>query len=91
MPEQKKARWHILFHGKVQHVGFRYTSKYFCRKLCLTGWVRNLEDGDVEMEVQGNVADLRRLIMMLKGVVHITDIEITEIPLFDKDFRFCVL
>lgn len=39
---QKTARWHIIFHGKVQHVGFRYTSLYFCRKLKLTGWVRNL-------------------------------------------------
>ncbi len=91
MPEPKKARWHIIFHGKVQHVGFRYTSLYFCRKLCLTGWVRNLEDGSVEMEVQGSISNLRKLVMMLKGVIHITDIEISDIPLIDKDFRFSVL
>ncbi len=91
MPEQTKARWHLIFHGKVQHVGFRYTSLYFCRKLKLTGWVRNLDDGTVEMEVQGGLSDLRRLIMMLKGVIHITDIEISAIPLLCKDFRFSVL
>ncbi len=91
MPETKTARWHIIFHGKVQHVGFRYTSLYFCRKLKLTGWVRNLEDGTVEMEVQGSISSLRRLIMMLKGVIHITDMEISDIPLLNRDFRFSVL
>ncbi len=91
MTEPKTARWHILFRGKVQHVGFRYTSLYFSRKLGLTGWVRNLKDGSVEMEVQGRLSSLRKLIMMLKGVIHITDIEIRDIPLLYKEFRFSVL
>ena len=46
-------RKHILFYGRVQGVGFRYHATYKASLLGLTGWVRNLEDGSVEMEVQG--------------------------------------
>ena len=35
-------------------MGFRYTSCYLARPLGLTGWVKNLWNGDVEMEVQGD-------------------------------------
>ncbi len=47
------ARKYILFSGQVQGVGFRYHSTVLARQLGLTGWVRNLDDGDVEMEIQG--------------------------------------
>ena len=43
-------RWHVVFSGRVQHVGFRYTSLYIARSLYLTGWVRNLKDGRVEID-----------------------------------------
>ena len=49
----EKIRKHIIFYGRVQGVGFRYYSVYKSRQLGLTGWVRNLYDGTVEMEVQG--------------------------------------
>ena len=49
----EKVRKHIIFYGRVQGVGFRYYSVYKSRQLGLTGWVRNLYDGTVEMEVQG--------------------------------------
>ena len=45
--ESTRERWHILFSGKVQHVGFRYTAYYIARDLGLTGWVDNLPDGRV--------------------------------------------
>ena len=46
-------RKHIFFTGRVQGVGFRYQSAAIARSMGLTGWVRNLSDGRVEMEVQG--------------------------------------
>lgn len=46
-------RKHIYFSGRVQGVGFRYQAAYYARSLGLTGWVRNLSDGRVEMEIQG--------------------------------------
>ena len=43
-------------------MGFRYTSCYLARPLGLTGWVKNLWNGDVEMEVQGDEASIARLV-----------------------------
>lgn len=46
-------RKEIVFHGRVQGVGFRWTAIQHARDLGLTGWVRNEFDGTVTMEVQG--------------------------------------
>ena len=45
---------HAFYSGTVQGVGFRYTVQRFAGQLRLTGWVRNLPDGRVEIEVQGD-------------------------------------
>ena len=36
-----EVRKHIVFHGRVQGVGFRYTAKYLANSLNLVGWVQN--------------------------------------------------
>jgi acylphosphatase len=49
-------------HGRVQGVGFRYTTRQVAQRLGLTGWVRNLPTGSVEVWAQGDpdaVDDLR--------------------------------
>ncbi len=86
------VRWRILFSGKVQHVGFRYTAYYLSRDLYLTGWVDNLPDGRVEMEVQGSVSQLRKLVLRLKAQSHveITNMDITEIAPLPHERRFSV-
>lgn len=42
-----------LFSGRVQAVGFRYSALCLAKELQLTGWVKNLTDGRVEAELQG--------------------------------------
>ncbi|MHC4062527.1 MAG: acylphosphatase [Planctomycetota bacterium] len=44
---------HIIFIGRVQGVGFRFTAHRVASRYQLTGWVRNLPDGTVEMVAQG--------------------------------------
>ena len=86
------VRWHILFSGSVQHVGFRYTAYYLARSLGLTGWVDNRPDGRVEMEVQGSAARIRKLLLRLKAQAHIriTDMEITQREPRPLERRFSV-
>lgn len=47
------VRYYLRFDGTVQGVGFRWTNQGTARDLHLTGWVKNLDDGSVEMELQG--------------------------------------
>ncbi len=49
---------HIIFSGRVQGVGFRYTARQIAARYGLTGFVRNLSDGTVEMFAQGDANDL---------------------------------
>lgn len=63
---EEKIRRHIIFEGRVQGVGFRYRARYAAQQYGLTGWVRNLYDGTVEMEVQGREADIDRMILSLE-------------------------
>lgn len=83
-------RRHIIFHGRVQGVGFRYRSAMMANELGLTGWVRNLYDGTVEMEVQGNGAMISRLIHELQTdrYIVITDMECEARPVNEKESRF---
>lgn len=46
-------RRHVFYSGRVQGVGFRYTAESHAKRLGLTGWVRNLSDGRVEMIAEG--------------------------------------
>ena len=86
------ARWHIVFSGRVQHVGFRYTAYYLARNLYVTGWVDNLPDGRVEMEAQGNVLKLRELVAQLKSQPHIRieHMDLEKIDVVPWERRFSV-
>ena len=84
------VRKKIFFEGRVQGVGFRYTAAWIARELGLTGWVRNLTDGRVEMEVQGYMEDIGNLLARLQGdsYIDIYNIEETEIPLEMSEAKF---
>ena len=56
---------HVLVHGTVQGVGFRYHCAYTAQDLGVVGQVRNLPDGDVEVMAQGEPGAVARLISWL--------------------------
>ena len=57
---------HLYFSGYVQAVGFRATTEYCARQLGVTGWVRNLRDGRVEVVAEGDEVTLRALLDRLR-------------------------
>ncbi|MGH7491379.1 MAG: acylphosphatase [bacterium] len=50
---------HLLVNGMVQGVGFRYYVHHAARRHDLAGWVKNLEDGRVEVLAEGDEEELR--------------------------------
>ena len=57
---------HFLVQGRVQGVGFRWFVQREAVELSLRGWVRNTEDGDVEVVVAGEPGDLNELRLSLR-------------------------
>ncbi len=56
-------RLHAVVHGDVQGVGFRYFAQRKAQQLGLQGWVRNNDDGTVEVVAEGSreqLEDLKR-------------------------------
>lgn len=82
---QTKIRKHIVFYGRVQGVGFRYYAVNKANQLGLTGWVKNLPDGTVEMEVQGEEPLIDQLIIFLQSrtYIWIERLDARSIPLLD--------
>jgi len=53
-----RKRMHLFYSGKVQGVGFRYTVRQVANGFDVTGTVRNLTDGRVELLAEGNEHEL---------------------------------
>jgi len=56
-------RLHAVVRGNVQGVGYRYFIQRKARQLGLHGWVRNNDDGTVELVAEGPRPDLDQLMM----------------------------
>ena len=59
------TRLHAVVRGHVQGVGFRYTTQHEAEKLGLRGWVRNLVDGSVEVDGEGDRVHLETFLAFL--------------------------
>lgn len=81
-----EIRKRIVFYGRVQGVGFRYTAKYLARSMGLTGWVQNDWEGTVTMEVQGRETLINKLLVGLNSghFISIEWIDAKEIPLEEE-------
>lgn len=55
-----------IFYGRVQGVFFRATARQIAQRLGLTGLVKNLDDGSVEVVAQGSEEKLLQLVQELK-------------------------
>jgi len=72
----------IIFVGRVQGVGFRFTAYNVANRYGLTGWVRNILDGSVEMLAQGPSDDIDDCLRDINNTLadYIRETKIEEIP-----------
>lgn len=81
MTEDESQRKGFIVKGRVQGVGFRWSTSRVARELGLSGTVRNRPDGSVEVHVEGREGDVRRLREWLgegPASAHVREIE--EVP-----------
>lgn len=57
---------HAIFHGTVQGVGFRYTTERLARQYDVTGYVKNMPDGSVELKAEGDEKKLQDFLYSIR-------------------------
>ena len=80
-----------VVYGRVQGVGFRYFTRDRALTYRLSGWVRNLPDGNVEFEAQGAGRDVDAFAAEIRegpGLSHVDDIRINELPVEEREKGF---
>jgi acylphosphatase len=80
----------VYYSGRVQGVGFRYTALRLAQGRAVTGLVRNLADGRVEMLVEGEQAEVERFLEAVRekmdGYIHAASVQDEPVRGFD-DFQ----
>jgi acylphosphatase len=66
-PSGGQRRLHAFFSGHVQGVGFRYTASSIAREFPIAGWVRNLDDGRVELVAEGELGDVETFLNQIRS------------------------
>ncbi len=75
-----KAAAHIIVKGLVQGVGFRWFVEWEAKQLGLNGYVKNLFNGDVEVEVEGErglIEDLIKQLRVGNRSSRVTDVQVS--------------
>ena len=61
----------VFYEGNVQGVGFRWSVRHVAKGFDVTGWVRNLPDGRVELQVTGEEDEVRAFLdRIAQGELH---------------------
>ncbi|MAB75987.1 MAG: acylphosphatase [Verrucomicrobiales bacterium] len=82
-----------VFAGRVQGVGFRYSTKNLAKGFDVLGWVRNLPDGRVELQIMGDEEELNEFIEELHDSPlghHIQEQEERTVPLLENVQGFSI-
>ncbi len=82
-------RWRLVVWGQVQGVGLRWSVQQYAQTHNLSGWVKNLASGAVEMEVYGIEEELNKFLEWLSNNFVITKLEKEEqeVDQIPSDFK----
>lgn len=87
------VRVKVLVSGIVQGVGYRFFVLEAARELGLSGWVRNLRDGRVEAEIEGDEMVVERLVAAMRRgprLSRVTDVSTMKLEPSYQDHGFGV-
>ena len=86
-----KKRYYVIYKGIVQGVGFRWKLMQIAYKYNLTGYAKNLHNGDVEVEIQGNgVDEFVQESLSKDRFIQIFDYAIKEISIIENEESFTI-
>jgi len=66
MPLERRR---VYYSGRVQGVGFRFTSQHLAQSFEISGYVRNLDDGRVEVVAEGETAELQSFLDSIRDAI----------------------
>ena len=89
-PEPIICRLRVRFSGRVQKVGFRLETYELAKRLGLTGFCRNLENGDVLAELQGPEDRIHFLISFMESLkrIRIREKRVEELERIHNETEF---
>ena len=79
--------------GRVQGVGFRFFVQSNAKAMGITGWVKNMSDGSVTMELQGEAEVVERLIAKIKrgnDWIQVKSFESSDMPVVGGENKFAI-
>jgi acylphosphatase len=82
MTPSTPERREVYYSGRVQGVGFRYTVHSLARGFAVTGFVKNLPDGRVQVVVEGVPAEVRAFLAAIHAAMqrYVRDVSETTGP-----------
>jgi acylphosphatase len=85
-----RVRRRVMFHGRVQGVGFRFTAYQLAAGRPIVGFVRNLADGTVALEAEGPAGDVTDFLSDLSERFHrnITEARSTDLAPTGRETAF---
>ena len=80
MADYGRVRQRVLFSGHVQGVGFRYTTAQLAKSQPITGFVKNLANGQVLLVVEGSESAVHRFVRTVQQAMqdYLTDTHTTD-------------
>lgn len=90
---EELVRYFGTAEGRVQGVGFRMFVQQHAMELGLTGWVRNMEDGRVTMEIQGRQEKIDRLTDFIRQgnfFIRVSSLSLESRSVLPNEDRFVV-
>ncbi|SNU97331.1 Acylphosphatase [Megamonas hypermegale] len=86
-------RYKAILTGRVQGVGLRFFTMENASKLGLTGWVKNMADGTVHLEVQGEDSVITEFVNIIKKgnfIINVETFDAEEIPVIEEEKAFII-